>query len=430
MFALVKRWKLEAEDRLKYSPLVRGLYSRYQRWKAPRANGDQQALAVSIVRLCAAARFADSDAAVRVVQDRIHDRLKVLRPEDVDWTPFVDHVLNPQLPRGVLLKAWRGPSEKGVLFISFEKEWFKLLAQCDLKSFQERYTLVLAPSSSPHNLANYVFANSYPGKLFSLISNASDLEILPRVAPNLVPLPLYASQWVLPELFRPRPHAERDVDLIMVANFAKVKRHHALFAALRRLPRDFRVLLVGQDQDGRTADSVRREAAWYGVAERVTVESNVSYPGVTAALPRARASVILSRREGSCVVVAESLFADVPVGLLEDAEIGSRAFINPHTGVFLRDADLAGGLLDLVRRSDTFTARRWAEDNISCHRSTQALNDVLRRHALEEGQEWTEDLATLCWRPDPALVDPEAARRMQPERQEMNARFGLEVGPP
>lgn len=429
MFALVKRWKLEAEDRLKYSPLVRGLYSRYQRWKAPKANGDQQALVASIQRLCAAARFANGDAAVQTLQDRIHERLKVLGARDVDWTQFVDHVLNPKLPRGVLLKASRGPREKGVLFISFEKEWFKLLAQCDLRAFDERYMLVLAPSSSPHNLVNYVFANNYPGKLFSLISNASDLQILPRVATNLVPLPLYASQWVLPELFRPRPHAERDVDLIMVANFAKVKRHHALFAALRHLPRDFRVLLVGQDQDGRDGASIRREAACYGVADRISVECNVSYSGVSTALPRARASLILSRREGSCVVVAESLFADVPVGLLEGAEIGSRAFINPQTGVFLRDADLAGGLLDVVRRSESFAPRRWAEEHISCHRSTQTLNDLLRRHALEEGQEWTTDLATLCWRPDPALADPEAVRRLQPEREEMKARFGLEVRP-
>src|SRR5947209_692865 len=118
MLAVVKRWKLEAEDRLKYSPLVRGLFSRYQRWAAPAVNGDQQALAVSIQRLCAAARFANGDTAVRAIQGKIHDRLAALQPRQVDWTHFVDHVLDPRMPRGVLLKPWRGPREKGVLFVS------------------------------------------------------------------------------------------------------------------------------------------------------------------------------------------------------------------------------------------------------------------------------------------------------------------------
>jgi len=45
---------------------------------------------------------------------------------------------------------------------------------------------------------------------------------------------------------------------------------------------------------------------------------------------------VLSRREGSCVVVAESMFADTPVALLDNAVIGSRAFINDQTGRFSR----------------------------------------------------------------------------------------------
>ncbi|HYV36023.1 MAG TPA: glycosyltransferase, partial [Gemmataceae bacterium] len=273
------------------------------------------------------------------------------------------------------------------------------------------------------------FANAYPAKLFTLISNAGDMEVLPRVSANFGVLPLYASQWVLPELFKPRPFAGRDVDLIMVANFAKVKRHHVLFAALRNMPARTRVLLVGQDQDGRDGETIRREAAHYGVADRLTIVSNAKYAQVTEALCRARASLILSRREGSCVVVAESLFANTPTALLQGAEIGSRAFVNPQTGVFLDERQLGRQLNDLIQCAESFAPRQWAEANISCHHSSHKLNEVLREHALATGQHWTQDIAPLCWRPDPRLVHDGDVTRLQAERLEMKAKFGLEVGP-
>src|SRR2546423_488417 len=136
-----------------------------------------------------------------------------------------------------------------------------------LRSALSRYKVwsdLVAPSSSPHNIVSYVFPTVYPDTLFSLISNESDREVLARMGANVVPLPLYASHWVKPAFFAPRPQAERDYDIIMVAAFAKVKRHHVLFQTLRSMPAATRVLLVGQDQDGRTADTIHAEARWYG----------------------------------------------------------------------------------------------------------------------------------------------------------------------
>ena len=215
----------------------------------------------------------------------------------------------------------------------------------------------------------------------------------------------------------------------MVANFAKFKRHLTLFAALRNMDRRLRVLLIGQHQDGRTADTIRREAAYYGVADRFAVQENVGYRGVAQAFCRARTSVILSRREGSCVAIAESLFANAPAAMLESAEIGSRAFIHPKTGVFLHDHSVAEQLTDLIARAESFSPRQWAEENISCFHSTRLLNAALRQHALDAGGEWTQDVADLCWRPNPALVNPADAERMQPARADVRRHSGLDVGP-
>ena len=80
------------------------------------------------------------------------------------------------------------------------------------------------------------------GVLFTLISHAEEVDILPAISPNYTVVPLYASSWVDPRRFQPLPRAARDVDLIMVANFAKFKRHFALFGALRQLPRNRRAV--------------------------------------------------------------------------------------------------------------------------------------------------------------------------------------------
>jgi glycosyltransferase involved in cell wall biosynthesis len=430
MMGKVKRCAIEGEDWLRYSPLVRGGLSRYKllRDAASTHRGDHD-LARSITTLCAAARLATSDAALAAIMARIHRRVRLLNPANVDWTEFLPNLADRRMARAAILKPCIGEREKGVVFISYEAEWLRLWRHCDVRDFARRYTLVVAPSCSPHHLINYAFPAAYPDRIFSLISNRKDLEIIPRVSPNYVAVPLYASCWVNPNVFQPLPKDQRDIDLIMVANFGKVKRHYVLFKALRRMPSRLRVLLVGQDQDSRTADTIRAEARCFGVEKRFEILSNATYPEVVRALCRAKTSVVLSRREGSCLVVAESLFAGTPAALLEDAEIGSRAFINPATGRFLRHANLAAQLVEFIEAAPKYSPRGWAEANISCFHSTRVLNDVIKRHQLQAGQDWTQDIAPLYWCPDPRLAREEDCRRLVAARHEIRTQFGLDMGP-
>lgn len=424
MLSYCKRRWLEINDWLRYHPRIRHSICRYKLWRS-RAQNVQ-----SIVQLCGAARLADDDEFERQIQERIVERVRQLDPSRLDWTEVVPDFHDPRIYKAAILKPWLGPNEKGVVFISFEGQWVKLLSQKNPDEFAARYTVVIAPSSSPHNFVNYVFPQAYPAPIFTLISNPHDLEVLPRVSSRLIVVPLYASHWVNPDLYQPLPKTDRPYDLVMVASWGKVKRHHAFFAALRMLPKDLRVLLVGQDQEGRGADTIRTLARWYGVEDRFTILSNQPYHEVTKLFCRARSSAVLSKREGSCVVVAESLFADTPVALLHGAIIGSGVFLNDQTGRFLDENNLARALADFVRDADRYQPRAWAEHNISCWRSTQILNDLLKQHALERGQAWTQDLAPLQWSPDPLLARAEDRRRLAPERVKIAQRFGLEIGPP
>jgi glycosyltransferase involved in cell wall biosynthesis len=361
---------------------------------------------------------------------RIQEEVRKLDPSRVDWDELVPDSANRRIGRAAFLKPFISEREKGVLFVSFESEWFKLFRHANLEEFSRRYTLVIAPSGDPHNIVNYVFPASYRSTIFTLISHPEEIDLLPRVASNYVVVPLYASSWVHPDLYKPQPRSQRDIDLVMVANFAKFKRHYALFKAIRDMPSHLRILLIGQDQDSRTADTILAAAGCYGVRDRFQLVSNAPYEVVVDALCRSRASVILSRREGSCVVIAESLFADTPAAVLEHAEIGSRTFINPCTGQLLHSGDLAGQLARFIAEADQYSPRAWAEEHISCFRSSARLNEIVKQHMLSTGQEWTCDLAPLCWRPDPCLVAPEDQQRMEIAHADLRQRFSIEIGPP
>ncbi len=431
MLNLLKRLRLETEDRLRYHPLIRNLLSRYHRWRALRKHPrDDQALARTILRGCTAARITTRDETASQIQADLIERVRRLDPARLDWNEFVPEIENPHLAKAAILKPWVGPREKGVVFISFESQWAKLLRLPNLTDFAERYSVVLSPSSSPHNFVNYVFPAMYPDDtIFTLLSNPEDQLVLPRISPKFVVVPLYASNWVNPARFAPLPKGERPYDLLMVANFAKFKRHQAFFKALRHMPRDLRILLIGQHQDGRTEDTILNMADWYGVRDRFTLLTNQPYQEMTRHFCRARAGVVLSRREGSCVVVTESFFADTPFAVLRGAELGSRVFVNDQTGRFLDEANLARDLTAFVRAADHYHPRAWAEANISCHVSSRRLNASLKDHALNRGAEWTRDLATLEWAPDPRLVNAEDRVWEEDEKRSVRARFGLEIGP-
>jgi glycosyltransferase involved in cell wall biosynthesis len=322
--------------------------------------------------------------------------------------------------------------EKGVVFVSFDYQMARLAKARNLRQFAERYTLVLSPQWSPqHSISCYLFPRLYSEPIFCLISNPRDLEYFPRISEKYKMIPLYASSWVDPKEFNPVPFAEKTIDIFMLANFAKYKRHHALFAALGDLPREYRIVLFGQRETGRTKETVLDEAGAFGVRDRFEVRENVTDEELHHCFVRAKTSLILSRREGSCVAVVESMFANTPVGLYEDAEVGSRVFINEHTGRLLKHENLAAQLREFVESAAQYEPRKWVMENgVDCVSSSSILNQALKQDALSNGGEWTEDIATMRWRPNPQYYDPQDAERLRPCYEEIEMSCGLNIATP
>jgi glycosyltransferase involved in cell wall biosynthesis len=428
--SLITRARLEAEDYLRWHPVTRILLHnralRKARWRKAQ---DTNAILRSVDQLCAATRLAPNAEAMEEAEEMILEYIEPLDLSKVDWREFVPGIESRRIEKAVVLKPRIGPMEKGVVFVSFEDQWARLLWNCNLKGFAESYTLVLSPTwSPPHSLINYLFPAAYPGPIFCLISNTKDLNILPRLSKRYVMVPLFASSWVNPDLYKPLPFEKKDVSIFMLANFGKYKRHFLLFKALRDMPASVRVLLIGQDNGDRTCGSIMAEARAYGVQNRFELLVNATNSTVLDAFCRSKTTVILSHREGSCVAVVESMFANTPVGIFEDAEIGSRVYINESTGRFLKHRNLGDQLLDFIASAHKYSPRAFAEENVSAYRSTETLNDTLKAHALAMDQEWTQDIAIHHWRPDPQLLSARDRAQMQPTYDDIETRFGITLG--
>src|SRR6266853_4271476 len=236
--SLITRARLEAEDYLRWHPATRDLlHHRVMRKARRRESQDTNAILRSVDQLCAATRLAPNARAMQQSEEMILERIQPIDMSKVNWREYVPDVERRHVEKAVVLKPRIGPKEKGVVFISFEDQWARLLWNCNLKEFAESYTLVVSPTwSPPHSLTNYLFPAAYPGPIFCLISNTRDLHIFPRLSNRYLMVPLFASSWVNPDLYKPLPFDKRDISIFMLANFGKYKRHFLLFKALRQMP--------------------------------------------------------------------------------------------------------------------------------------------------------------------------------------------------
>jgi glycosyltransferase involved in cell wall biosynthesis len=426
MAAFLRRRSSLVEDFVRFHPASQAVRCLASRGLAGMKDAEDP---VWLDHACAAARCAPSPKWMRAIERWMLRRLDRL-PSEVLWRWQPAPQARVEVRKSAILK-FPSPGEKGVVFISFESQWEKLLALGPerLAAFSADYDLVVAPTwSPPHSVTNLIFPRLFPGVLPCTLSNPADLEIFPRLHTSYRPVRLFASSWVNPDLYQPRPRDERDIDLLMVANFGRYKRHHVLFRALSRIPEERRpkVVLVGQPHDDRTAEVLLREMDDHGVRDCITLRSRISDAEVVGTLCRSKAAVITSLREGSCVAVVEAMMANTPIGLIKGAHIGSAAFLNDQTGRWLDGERLDEALTAFLRESDRLAPRAWLiENGIECRTSTRALAEHLRALALTSGRPWTRGLFEHHWRPDPVLLSAADASQATVARGELEKRLGL-----
>lgn len=343
---------------------------------------------------------------------------------------FAD-ISDRQLTASLILKTPGADGEKGVLYSSFEYNWMRIVQSPRATEFFADWYLVGASSWSPPDYASFFhLAGLSADPVFIGISNRADLESYRIAAPVIEPLPLMACDWINPSYYEPRARDQRSIDILMVANWLPFKRHWLLFRALRDFPRSARIVLVGRNAPGRNEDTLRREARAFGVKQDLELYTDIGIDQVTAFQCDAKISAIFSEREGSCVATVESFFADTPVAMMNDAHVGSRAYINRQTGVLLSKLDIGRQLRTFWEERDDYSPHEWAMQHVTCHTSSYRLNEILRAYSQQKGVPWTRDIAPLCWRYMPSYVQESDATLLAPAFQELHDRYDISIKDP
>ena len=419
------------EDTLRYHPAVRnGLAWTIYLNGIFRSAEDPNSAAALTENYFRGARITNRPALQRRLEIKARTAFARFTTDGFDWERFFPYAGPRLIEKSVVLKLPRADGERGVLFISFEENWVRLFRYGNVAALAADYDLVLSPTwSPPHDLAMHTAATLWPRPVYSILSNMDDEAIFRRLYPNVVPVSLLASHWVNPDFFSPRGVA-KEFDVAVLANFAAYKRHFALFRALRDA-RDLKVLLLGRKWEGRTAEVLMQEAAALGIADQITIREGLDDEAMVRSLQSARVSLIMSMNEGSCVAVAEALFADVPVGLIQNARVGSRCFLGPTSGRFLDPRHLGRDLKAFVADSSSFAPRAWMLQNRHSYRdSSTTLNAVLRQRAGKEGLPWTTDIVPMQWRPNPEYVSDRDAAAFQQSYVDFEERYGIGLRPP
>lgn len=428
---MFKRFFLSAGDHVMYSNTTHWVYSNaiehISRHTDARSPDD---VAHSLERLTRAARLGYGVRNVNQLEAKIRETFAPWSPVNFDWDRFFPRSRSKSVLRSIILKRPQPNGEKGALFVAFEDEWLRLFRHARVSELARDYDLIISPSwSPPHDLSFLIAAAMWPSMLFTILSNHDDIPAFERLAQNVRVVSLLASNWVHPELFAPRVDPIKKYDIVMLANFAKYKRHFALFRALGTMDRKTKVLLLGRGWEGRTRAAIEDEARLFGALDRVTIREPLNDAEMIEGIQSAKVSVITSMREGSCVAVAESLFANVPVGLIQGANIGSRIFINDRTGCFLRTSALAKDLAAFVDRYLSYEPLKWAmENDISCKGSSLVMNEALKSWALTAGRPWTVDIVPMRWRPNAEFLVPDDKERMRDEYVRFEKSYGVSIG--
>lgn len=297
------------------------------------------------------------------------------------------------LRRSIILKNKASSKERGALLVLFESELLKLLISDNFRQIEEEYQILFLPSWQPiYSLPLFLLGNKSTKDYFIMPSIIQDTSFCSEMNHRCITLPFHAASWVSERFYHKSPPT-KDIDIIMVANFNKYKRHWRLFEAVRQLPKSLNIVIAGIPIANRTKSSVLNEAKAFGVENRIKVVENLSDDLLAEMISRAKIMLALSHKEGPFISVAEALMANTPVGMYQNAIIGSKAYINDQTGVlFDPRMPLAPQVMDFLQRSACLTPSTWAKSNISAEKNVVRLNRILRDYADSRGYRWSRDL--------------------------------------
>lgn len=284
--------------------------------------------------------------------------------------------------------------EKGVLLLNYSYYFPLFLKFYDLNAISQQYNIVLEPSWAGFCELNILAYSVLDSPVFLQTYEDRDKMFINDLSTNLIPINIGPSWFVNHENFvAPENGAERDIDIIMVAGWAKFKRHHHFFKVLAKLKKSGvtpNVTLVGYPTD-MTQDEIRELIDFHGVSDLITIYEWIEPSEVSALFRRAKINILWSKFEGNNRAIIEGMFCDTPLILRSGHNYGQHYdFINEQTGHFA-DEDNLTDIIKLMLKNE-YSPRSYVMENRSCINATKIMTKVIKEFELKNNRVWNIDL--------------------------------------
>jgi glycosyltransferase involved in cell wall biosynthesis len=278
---------------------------------------------------------------------------------------FIDDPARFLTNMAIVLKS-PSETEKGVLLIAYNYAFPTFSLLFDTKEVLKKYHLVLEPSTARFFMSDILMFKGLSEKVYIQAGEPRDAQLLKRISTNLHPLPIAANWWINSNIFKPNPEVIKDIDIIMVSSWLKLKRHNLLFKALSQLKQRGQMLrcaLVGYPID-MTKEDIITLAKKHGVLEQIELHEWLSQEEIALLYQRSKLNLLLSKREGFNRSIIEGFHCDIPCLLREGFNFGYKYdYMNNQTGGYYKDNYLADIINSTISNIDSYKPQQWLYDN-------------------------------------------------------------------
>lgn len=282
--------------------------------------------------------------------------------------------------------------EKGILLISFTESFPVLFANYNFTEISKVYHIVLEPSSAGYCLPEIMAWASLSEPVIVQATEIFDYKFLEGLNSNLVPIEIGASNWVDQSVFCPLARTEKKYDVLYVANYNRVKRHHIFFKALKRLKNYQVKAAMACSSYGKNRKTIEKLIEWYGVTDCLEIYEDLNKTELNLLINQSKCNLLLSLKEGSNRSVFESIFSGVPAIVLKNNVGLNKKYINEETGILSNDAALADDIMYLRKNHQNFSPEKWATLNISPRASIDLILRTIQ--ILEANRAWGTNSVT------------------------------------
>ena len=293
-----------------------------------------------------------------------------------------------------VLKEPQG-EEKGALIINYSYYFPLFLRFFDIKRVANKFNIILEPSWAGFCEENILAYTLVDAPIFLQVYEKRDKQFIEKLDSNIIPIEVGPSWFINHNNFVPPTSGERDIDLLMVAAWAKFKRHGAFFKAITPLVKSnprLKIVLVGYPVD-MSKEQILELATLHKVDHNIEVFEWITPQEVSALQKRAKVNVLWSKFEGNNRAIIEGMFCGTPVIMRKGHNYGEEYdFINPQTGYFADEDNFESVYERIVSRVKEMSPNLYVMQNRNCQVGTRIMSDVIKSYEVAQGRPWRTDL--------------------------------------